>query len=214
MSSKGDDKWRSRPLSWYDTIAVIWFILDAFTHLTIEQLYVYYTLAHGGAANSSSPWSYMWREYGKADARWAVYDPTVLSLELLTVYVMGPAALLMIYAILTRQPYRHLLQVFICTCELYGGAMTFFPEWLSGNANLSGDPYHVYLYLAFMNLLWVTTPAVLLYDSAVRITQACDVAKTEKKDDAPAGTLAYVFVAITLVVYAVAVPVILANAKA
>jgi hypothetical protein len=40
-----------------------------------------------------------WTEYGKADKRWEVYDPTVLSLELLTVFIMGPLALLAMYGV-------------------------------------------------------------------------------------------------------------------
>ena len=41
---------------------------------------------------------------------------------------MGPLALAMIRAIWNRAPWRHVAQVIICTCELYGGWMTFGPE--------------------------------------------------------------------------------------
>ncbi|RYY32790.1 hypothetical protein EON62_04950 [archaeon] len=40
-----------------------------------------------------------WREYGKADKRWEVYDANVLSLEALTVFIMGPLALMMMYGV-------------------------------------------------------------------------------------------------------------------
>ena len=33
------------------------------------------------------------------------------------------------------------LQIIICTAELYGGWMTFCPEWVEGSPNLNGkDP--------------------------------------------------------------------------
>ena len=67
-------------------VCIAWFLLDALTHLTVELSYVFVTLAHGGAKHSPSILGFIWREYGRADARWAVYDPTVLSLELLTVF--------------------------------------------------------------------------------------------------------------------------------
>lgn len=51
-----------------------------------------------GANHGTSPFSALWREYAKADARWGGTDLTVVSLELLTVFVMGPVA------------------VWICTC--------------------------------------------------------------------------------------------------
>lgn len=60
----------------------------------------YLVLALGPTAEkSSSPFALVWREYGKADKRWAVRDPTVISLEILTVVLGGPAAAAMLYAI-------------------------------------------------------------------------------------------------------------------
>ena len=44
------------------------------------------------------------------DARWGVSDPTIVSLELLTVPSNGTLTLLLIYAILTNRPWRYLLQ--------------------------------------------------------------------------------------------------------
>ncbi|EOD50273.1 putative ebp domain protein [Neofusicoccum parvum UCRNP2] len=46
-----------------------------------------------GAAYGSGPFSRLWQEYAKADARWGGADLTVVSLELLTVFVGGPLAL-------------------------------------------------------------------------------------------------------------------------
>lgn len=67
------------------------------------------------------------KEYAKADTRWAVYDPTVLSLELLTVLLAGPLAILLVWTILNNNKWRHPLQIIISVCELYGGWMTFGP---------------------------------------------------------------------------------------
>jgi len=40
------------------------------------------------------------------DARWGVSDPTIVSLELVTVPGNGTLTLLLIYAILTNRPWR------------------------------------------------------------------------------------------------------------
>ena len=76
------------------------------------------------------------------DTRWGVSDPTIVSLELLTVPSNGTLTLLLIYAILADRPWRYLLQpgclsvclyytiLYLCrhfvqvvvnVCELYGG---------------------------------------------------------------------------------------------
>jgi hypothetical protein len=107
----------------------------------VEASYVYVTAAHGGAESSASPLAYLWREYGRADRRWALYDPTVLALELLTVAVGGPLAAACAFGVYARRPWRHLAVVVLCVAELYGGWMTFAPEWLAGSPALSGDPY-------------------------------------------------------------------------
>ena len=48
-------------------------------------------------------------------------DPTVVSLEILTVFIDGPLCLILIYAMLKDKFYRHYVQIVLCVCELYGG---------------------------------------------------------------------------------------------
>jgi hypothetical protein len=65
------------------------------------------------------------REYAAADARWGTADPTVVSLELLTVLGAGPLAALIVYQIVKRDPARHYWIVVLSTAELYGGCVLF-----------------------------------------------------------------------------------------
>ena len=46
-----------------------------------------------GAAYGTGPFSLLWQEYAKADRRWGGTDLTVVSLEILTVFIGGPLAL-------------------------------------------------------------------------------------------------------------------------
>ena len=101
--------------------------------------------------------------------------------------------------------------------ELYGGVMTFAPEWLArpvANPALSGTWLHVFIYLFFFNFLWVLVPAILLYDSTIAIVRACDVAKTEKGAEAPpaSGSRAYTVIAASLVAYVLLIPGVLVAA--
>ena len=66
------------------------------------------------------------REYTAADARWGTADPTVVSLELLTVFGAGPLAALIVYQIVKRDPARHYWIVVLSTAELYGGCVLFY----------------------------------------------------------------------------------------
>lgn len=45
-------------------------------------------------------------KYGKADSRWLVSDPTIVSIEILTVVLDSLLALLLIHAVLKDKYYR------------------------------------------------------------------------------------------------------------
>ena len=61
------------------------------------------------------------KEYTLADARWGVSDPTVVSLEILTVLGAGPLCCYILNQIIKNDPSRHYWVVVLCTAELYGG---------------------------------------------------------------------------------------------
>ncbi|XP_023604886.1 emopamil-binding protein-like [Myotis lucifugus] len=110
------------------------------------------------------------KEYGKADARWVNFDPTIVSVEILTVVLDGSLALVLMYAIVKEKYYRHFIQITLCVCELYGGWMTFSPEWLMGSPNLNTNNWlYFWVYLAFFNSVWVLIPGLLLWQSLVEL---------------------------------------------
>lgn len=55
------------------------------------------------------------REYGKADSRWLVSDPTIVSIEILTVVLDSLLAVLLIHALLKDKYYRYYV---ILKCKL------------------------------------------------------------------------------------------------
>ena len=88
------------------------------------------------------------KEYARADFRWGFSDPTVVSLEILTVLGAGPMCCYILYQLVKKDPARHYWIVVLCTAELYGGWMTFCPEWLTGSPNLdTSNPLYLYVYL-------------------------------------------------------------------
>ena len=115
-----------KSLTFEELISLVWFgCITGATHLTIELSYVYLALTTT-AAKSESFVGFIWREYARADTRWAVRDPNVISIEIMTVF-MGFLCYVQVYGILKRCSWRHSLQIIICVAELYGGWMTFAP---------------------------------------------------------------------------------------
>lgn len=69
--------------------------------------------------------SRLWQEYAKADKRWGGTDLTVVTLELLTVFVAGPLACWICY-LLSKDEKKGVLKkyfwmIVLATAEIYGG---------------------------------------------------------------------------------------------
>jgi len=111
-----------------------------------------------GSSYGSNPAARLWQEYAKADSRWGGADATVVALELLTVFGAGPLAAYV--CVLIRRACQErgggkkggggraggsgrreggrlwFWATVLATGELYGGFMTFVPEWLVGSPSL------------------------------------------------------------------------------
>ncbi|KAJ3565445.1 hypothetical protein NP233_g7625 [Leucocoprinus birnbaumii] len=155
-----------RDASSKDRWTFIWLTFDALIHFSYEGSWLYYSTFGRQVNTSTGPLAQMWKEYSAADFRWGVADPTVVSLEILTVLGAGPMCLYIAYQIAKRDPARHYWIIVLSTAELYGGWMTFCPDWLIGSPNLNTSNWlHLWVYLVFMNVIWVIIPLALMKDS-------------------------------------------------
>lgn len=77
---------------------------------------------------------------------------------------------------------RHFVQISLCVCELYGGWMTFCPDWLIGSPNLNIENWlYLWVYLVFFNGVWVVVPGLLLYQSWKDLQKSHQRIKKKKK---------------------------------
>lgn len=77
---------------------------------------------------------------------------------------------------------RHFVQICLCVCELYGGWMTFCPDWLMGSPNLNVENWlYLWVYLVFFNGVWVVVPGLLLYQSWSDLQKSHQYIKKNKK---------------------------------
>ncbi|KAI4163639.1 MAG: hypothetical protein LQ342_002673 [Letrouitia transgressa] len=127
-----------------------------------------------GSRYGTSPTAQLWQEYAKADRRWGTADLTIVSLELLTVFAAGPLAAYVCELLRKGGDARRgggsgklwFWVTVLATGELYGGFMTFAPEWLSGSTNLdTSNAMYKWVYLFFFNMLWVWFPSWVLYEA-------------------------------------------------
>ncbi|KAK1237674.1 hypothetical protein MKX07_006802 [Trichoderma sp. CBMAI-0711] len=128
---------------------------------------------YGPQSGGDNPFAQLWMVYARADRRWAGADLGVISLELLTVFFDGPLAVYICYLLAKGNPKASIWMIVLATCELYGGFMTFCPEWLTGNINLDGSNFmYLWVYLVFFNMLWVFIPLFAIAYSIGDISNA------------------------------------------
>ncbi|KZT12078.1 Emopamil-binding protein [Laetiporus sulphureus 93-53] len=164
--------------SWQDRFTWIWLAFDAMIHFTFEGSFLWLSIFGRQVNTSIGPFAELWKEYARADARWGFSDPTVVSLEILTVLGAGPMCCYILKQLAQDDPARHYWIVVLSTAELYGGWMTFCPEWLTGNQYLNTDNVlHFWVYLVFMNVIWVIIPIWLMIDSYRHIARSLRVAQ-------------------------------------
>jgi len=136
---------------------------------------------YGPQSGGDNPFAQLWMVYARADRRWAGVDLGVISLELLTVFFDGPLAVYICYLLAKRDPMASIWMIVLATCELYGGFITFCPEWLTGNINLDGSNFmYLWVYLVFFNMLWVFIPLYAVWYSVNDISSAFAVWQSKK----------------------------------
>ncbi|OTB07849.1 hypothetical protein M426DRAFT_71591 [Hypoxylon sp. CI-4A] len=179
----------------------IWHAFDALIHFILEGSFLYHCFfswiplssvsnphalaptahnflgytnrAYGPQAGGDNPFAQLWMVYAKADRRWAGADLAVISLELLTVFLAGPLAVYICYGIARKDPRTSIWIVVVATMELYGGFVTFCPEWLTLNYNLdTGNFMYKWVYLVFFNMLWVFVPLYAVWVAVEDIDDA------------------------------------------
>lgn len=144
----------------------LWLSFDCICHLALEGWFVYLSTQSRTVNSCSGLFAYVWQEYAAADARWGTADPTLVSMEWVTVLLAGPLAGYCAWLLRKHDATYHFWVVVLSTAELYGGWMTFAPEWLTGSRALAtSDWLLLWVYLVLMNLVWVVVPAWLMVDS-------------------------------------------------
>jgi len=167
---------------WQDRYTFIWLAFDALIHFSFEGSFLYLSVFGRTVNGSSGPFAELWKEYAAADARWGTADPTVVSLEILTVLGAGPMACYILKQLVMNDPARHYWLIVLSTAELYGGWMTFCPEWLTGSPSLdTSNALFLWVYLVFMNVIWVIVPLWLMADSYGHIAGALRAPKSKTR---------------------------------
>ena len=81
------------------------------------------------------------KEYANADSRYASRDSFTICMEFVTAFLEGPSCFLVVYALVRKRPWRHILQLLVATCQIYGDVLYFATSWYEGDCPLPEETH-------------------------------------------------------------------------
>ena len=145
------------------SFTVLWLLLCAVVHCWLELQFVFFR--DSIIANGTDL-------YAAADFRYGrPLEPGTAAMEWITAVVVGPLCVLLAYAIVTAQPWRHALQVAVCTAQMYGLTWFAVHPWFYQLPVASEDPFLFWVVFVGLNAPWGIFPPLLFLHSARAISR-------------------------------------------
>jgi cholestenol Delta-isomerase len=150
---------RQLPMSLFDKITLLWFVLCGTLHTFFEG---YFVANHHRIASMPDLFGQLWKEYALSDSRYLTSDTFVLSAETMSVFVLGSLSFLMVFLIATSNPYRYSVQIIVSTGHIYSDALyyltSFVDHYYKDVSVCRPEPYYFWLYYFGMNFVWIVVP--------------------------------------------------------
>ncbi|PNY00208.1 putative 3-beta-hydroxysteroid-delta(8)delta(7)-isomerase-like protein [Trifolium pratense] len=161
-----------------DRLLIFWWAFTGLTHMILEGYFVF--TPEFFKDNTSFHLAESWKEYSKGDSRYAARDAGIVTVEILTALLEGPASLLAVYAIATGKSYSYILQFAISLGQLYGIAVYYITAILEGD-NFSTNSFYYYAYFIGANVPWIVIPSIISIRCWRKIVAAFQVQSQTKK---------------------------------
>lgn len=170
---------RQRHLQTVDRVIFCWFALTGVIHFVVEGAVV--AFADFYKSKSSNILFEIWKEYCRADSRYASRDPFTICMEAVTAFVEGPLCFLIMYGMLNQKPWRFTLQFAVSLGQLYGDVLYFATSWYDGGGYARPEALYFWFYFIFVNSIWIVVPALVMWYSAGHINRRVAHASSLKK---------------------------------
>ncbi|KAK9827057.1 hypothetical protein WJX74_004913 [Apatococcus lobatus] len=161
-----------------ERLTLCWFTLCGIIHFVVEGAVVvcpsFYTSTDGNFLME------IWKEYAKADSRYASRDSFVISMETITAFVEGPLCFVIMYGIFKKRSWRYTLQIIVSGGQLYGDIVYYGTAYLEGFQHSRPEALYFWVYFVIINAFWIVVPIIVMAGSSRKISKA--VARSMKAD--------------------------------
>ena len=153
-----------------ERVLACWLMVTAAIHMIIEGYVVVTPDYYQHPADNYL--SEAWKEYTKADSRYATRDSFIISMEAVTAFCVGPMCLLAVYGILQSKPWKYPLMVVLSVCQIYGDVLYYGTCYLEGFVHSRPEMLYFWVYFVLLNALWIVIPGIVLVYSTGKIMDA------------------------------------------
>jgi len=211
---RGSISHQASRLSLFDNFSIVWLALSGWIHMVLEGAFVYNNkliaksldkmpasiddyqkfyynqLPASNGVPLNLAYSFvdflrsLWKNYSCGDTRYAISDNFIINVEGVTACVAGPLCFVLIFAIAYKRPWRHALQLVLCTMQLYGLGLYFLIEHYDNYTHVNTKSIKCYyFYYWFFNLLWLFVPGVMWLKSFSAVSNA--FSKVQRSEGQP-----------------------------
>jgi len=119
----------------------------------------------------------IWKEYSKADSRYATGDAFIKAMETITAFAWGPMSLVISYALATKKAWRY-PAVLICSLgQLYGDVLYYYTCILEGAVHTRPEFLYFWFYFVILNAVWIVVPSIAIAFAWSKVTAVYQVAE-------------------------------------
>lgn len=169
---KGGEKWM-----------FVWLVITSLIHMVVEGSYVLNQTCYTNDDHNMFLLE-LWKEYGKADARYMVSDPFIVAVEEVTAIAVGPMCFLAAGLVLFRSEWRWNAILLVSIGQLYGTVLYFLTSALDDHMYTRKEPLYFWFLFAGMNGLWILVPGICVLYSFTKIARAVRTVESQPENDA------------------------------
>ncbi|KAL4445423.1 hypothetical protein ABPG77_011248 [Micractinium sp. CCAP 211/92] len=153
-----------------ERVMACWFTISGIIHFVIEGWVV--TKADFFKDASGNYLSDTWKEYSKADSRYASRDSFIISMEAVTAFLWGPLCPLLVWGIFTAKPWRYALMLVVSSGQIYGDVLYYGTCYLEGFIHSRPEALYFWFYFVFVNAIWIVVPFCCVAHAWGKISKA------------------------------------------
>lgn len=161
-------------------LQLLWFVSSGLIHIFVEGAYILYPDFY----TNTDPSMFMlelWKEYSKADSRYATRDSSIVAIEGCTAFIMGPLCLVAAWGLFAKSSWRFAVITLVSVCQFYGTVLYFLTSVLEGLPHTRPEPLYFWFMFTVMNAIWLVLPAVCTWDALCKMTCAVHAASKSNK---------------------------------